>query len=293
MAFLTVTHWNSKHLNQNSKLLFFFLFLCFPFAAAAQKLLLQESFAVPNAMAAAQDVQGNLYLANPQGQVQQFGPSGKKLAAFHPDELLYINSMQALPGMQLLLFDRTSQQLHWLDRFLTKKGSYALNSDNSAGFIGAVAAAEGNSLWMVDESQQRLLKKQLPDGNLLLSVPLNLVAANAPLNVTYLREYKGKLYLYSPDTGILVFDTLGNYEKTLKVPIVSDLWLEGSRFYFITKGHLCYLDLQTNELVLIPVLDTQVNKVLVKDNIVWLLSPQEANRYLLMPATAPAAVNEK
>ncbi|WP_040396959.1 hypothetical protein [Cesiribacter andamanensis] len=259
-----------------------------PLTATAQKLLLKESFAIPTAVAATQDVQGALYLATQQGQVHQLDGSGKKLGQFSPDDMLYINSLQALPGLHLLLFDRTNQQLLWLDRFMTLKRSYSLAGDNrsglsSPGLIDAVAPAEGNALWLVDGSQQRLLKQQLPEGEVLLSVPLNLVSTAQKLAISYMREHKGKLYLYSSGSGMLVFDIQGNYEQTLKMPEARDLWLEGGRFYFTRPGYLGFLDLDTKEVIQIPVLDKDVRQLLVKGSTIWLLGQGQAVKYLLMP----------
>lgn len=275
-----------------SKILLLFTLLCLSLQPVwGQTLLMRGSFDVPKAVAVGQDVQGNLYLATQQGQVQQFSPNGQKGGTFSPDELLYISSLQVLPGMQLLLFDKTSQQLHWVDRQLTLTGSYALSSDRKSGFIDAVAAAESNGLWMVDGSQQRLIKRQFPGGELVLSVPLNLVTKADNIKITYLREYKGKLYLYSPGTGLLVFDTLGNYEQTLQLPTLDALWLEEGRFYFSQKHVLGYLDLQTHALVRIPILDTNIEHLLVKDKNIWMLAQGKAVHYWLIPpsgANAPA-----
>lgn len=286
MANLMANTWHLKPLKKLADLILAGLLLSCTLAAPAlgQTLLLRENFAIPAAVAAAQDVQGNLYLATSQGQVHQLDPSGKKLALFSPDEMLYPNSLQVLPGLQLMLFDRNSQQLYWLDRFMTVKGRHALNEGNQPGFVDAVAQAEGNGLWLVDGSQQRLIRQQLPGGEIQLSVPLNLVAKTGDkLAIRYLREHKGKLYLYSPSSGMLVFDNMGNYEQTLKMPAVQDLWLEGNRFYFIMKGYLGYLDLETKEVVQIPILDKDIRQILVKGSNIWLLGQEQAVRYVLMP----------
>jgi hypothetical protein len=292
----TVIKWSLKPLRKTSaKFIFAGLLLsaCLASPAAAQTLLHKETFSIPTPVAATLDVQGNLYLATGQGQVHQLNASGKKGGLFSPDDLLYINSLQAIPGLQLLLFDRTNQQLYWLDRFLTLKGNYSLQADgrqghtrpghSRPGLIDAVSPAEGNGLWLVDGNQQRLLKLQLPEGEVLLSVPLNLVSTAEKVAISYIREHKGKLYLYSKGSGMLVFDAMGNYEQTLKMPAVDDLQLEGGRFSFPRRGYLGYLDLDTKELIQIPVLDKGVRHILVKGSSIWLLGSGEANRYVLMP----------
>lgn len=272
-------------------LLFILLGFCL-LPTQAQTLLFQREFEVPKAIASTQDVQGNLYLATQQGQILQYSPKGPKMGAFSPDEMLYISSMQALPGLQLLLFDKARQHIYWVDRFLTLAGEHSLSGDQKSGLIDAVAAAEGNGLWMVDASQQRLLKRQFPGGELVLSVPLNLVTQAKQLEIAYMREHKGKLYLFSPEDGLLVFDTMGNYEQTLSLPQLQTLWLDEDRFYFTQRNVLGYLDLQTKALVRIPILDSSVEQLLVKDKHVWLLAQGKAVHYLLMPGT-PAADQTK
>lgn len=274
------------------KSLFFcsLLLCCLLPPAYGQKLLLQHSFAIPRAIAATQDVQGNIYLATQQGQVLQYSSKGKPLGTFRPDELLAISSLQALPGLQLLVFDRSNQQIHWIDRFLTHAGNYRLDQEGNAGFIDAVTQAEGNGLWLVDGSQQRLLKRQFPQGDLVQSVPLNLAARSADnLKISHAQEYKGKLYLYSPAAGFLVFDTMGNYEQTLELPGLKNLWMYDGSFYFMDKNLLCSIDLQTNALTKIPVLEANVAHVLVKDRQLWLLTQDTAYHYLMMAASTEAA----
>lgn len=251
--------------------------------ASAQTLLLKQTFAVPRAVAVAQDVQGNLYLATQQGQVLQYSPKGQKLGTYSPDEMLSISSLQALPGLQFLIFDKANQQLHWLDRFLTQAGSYRLGTDGKSGFVDAVATAEGNGLWLIDGSQQRLIKQQFPGGEQLVSIPLNLVAKTDQMKFNYLREYKGKIYLYSPTAGFLVFDALGNYQLTHDLPGLQSLWLDEGRFYFLQKNMLGFLDLQTNEVIRLPILEAKADHLLVKGNQLWIFQGGEAFNYLLMP----------
>lgn len=258
----------------------------------AQKLLHQQSFPIPAASALAQDVQGNLYVATQQGQIVQFDLRGNKLKSFNPDEMLNISSLQALPGLQLLAFDKNNQHLFWIDRFQTLSGSYALTNDKDAGFADAVAAAEGNSLWLINGGQMRLLKKQLPAGELLLSVPLNLVSKSANLQFTYLREHKGKLYLYSPTAGLLVFDALGNYEQTHHLPELESLWLDENRFYFLQKNVVGFLDLQTHAITRMPIIEAKATHVLAKGNQLWILEPGQAHRYTLLPATENTPVQD-
>lgn len=287
MAYSMATRWNYRLLKAMwfKQLLFSSLLLCASLPMAyGQKLFLQGSFAIPRAIAATQDVQGNIYLATRQGQVLQYSSKGQPLGTFRPDELLSIHSLLALPGLQLLVFDKSNQRIHWIDRFLTHSGSYALGQDGKAGFIDAVAPAEGNGLWLVDGSQQRLLKRQLPQGELVQSIPLNLATRSAEdLKISYLQEYKGKLYLYSPAAGFLVFDTMGNYEQTLALPGLQNLWLHDGRFYFMQQNLLCYLDLQTQAVAKVPVPETKVEHILAKGGQVWLLSSSQANHYLLTP----------
>ncbi|AHM60445.1 hypothetical protein D770_10940 [Flammeovirgaceae bacterium 311] len=254
----------------------------------AQTLLFKGSFAAPKAIATAQDVQGNLYLANQQGQVLQYSPKGQKLATFSPDEMLSISSLQALPGLQLLLFDRANQQLLWVDRLLTQAGSYRLSTNNNTGFIDAVAAAEGNGIWLLDGSQQRLLKQQFPGGEVAVSIPLNLVSgANAKqMKFNYLREYKGKIYLYSPTAGFLVFDAMGNYELTHDLPGLHSLSLDEDRFYFLQRNQLGYLDLKTHEVVRISLVEATPEHLLVKGRDIWIFSKGEVYHYLMMPNAA-------
>ncbi len=275
----------------DKKLLLSLLFCCSLLVVHGQNLFLQGTFAVPRAIATAQDVQGNLYLATQQGQVHQFSTKGQKMGTFSPDELLSISSIQALPGLQLLVFDRTTQQIHWIDRFLTQTGSYALERDGKTGLIDAVAPAEGNGLWLVDGSQQRLLKRQFPEGDLIQSVPLNLATRSKEnLRVSYLNEYKGKLYLYSPGSGFWIFDTMGNFEQTLELPDIKNLWLHEGRFYYMDKNLLCFMDLQTRAITKIPVLETRVEHVLVKGGHVWLLTADTAYHYVFMPASESTPV---
>lgn len=291
MAFLMVIKWSFRLIRAMYKRLFFssVLLCCLLPLAYGQKLILQGSFAIPRAVAATQDVQGNIYLATQQGQVLQYNSKGKPLGTFRPDELLSINSIQALPGLQLLVFDRSNQQIHWIDRFLTHAGNYRLDQEGNAGFIDAVTQAEGNGLWLVDGSQQRLLKRQFPQGDQVQSVALNLATRSAEkLKISYLQEYKGKLYLYSPAAGFLVFDTMGNYEQSLELPGLKNLWMYDGSFYFMDKNLLCSIDLQTNALTKIPVLETNVEHILVKERNIWLLTPDTAYHYLMMAASTEA-----
>jgi hypothetical protein len=159
---------------------------------------------------------GNLFLSY-QEELIKLSPQGKELYSYSDPLYGDISTVDALNAMNPLVFYNDVNQLRLLDNRLNESRAYNLLD---AGFIdpALVAYTDEDNIWIYDQVQDRLIRY-----NLRFSKP------NAQsLTITQITEYENKpeglfcsfnnVLLALPGQGLLVFDALGAYEKTVTLP---------------------------------------------------------------------------
>jgi hypothetical protein len=249
--------------------------------AMAQQLQLLQSLPMQQPQAISIDRLGQVYVADLKNNLHKYSPRGELLFTFSPPTPGRLTSLEAWNPVKTLLFYQDRQQLLFLDRFLTPLSTIRL-SDLSDGLVRLATLAQDDQLWVLNESDFSLQKidPRYPDARLQTS--LNQLLNADTYDFRLLREYQNNLYLLDANSGIYLFDNMGNFKKKLPVRGITSLGFQGEEGYYLKNGQLTFFHLYTlreRTVALPPVRPYQ--QVLVGNKTVYLFSPTHLDIYLL------------
>jgi hypothetical protein len=166
---------------------------------------------------ASTDRQGNLYVASRNGDIDRYDKDGKLAYHFSPDKKGQVSSIEAWQGLRTFVFYQNFQQYLFLDRFLNNNAlRYEIGSDASRYYQLATIAAD-NNLWLIDQQELALKKLDIRLNEFLIESSLTLSLNPDNFELTFIREYQNLLFVSDQQSGVLVFDNLGNFLETLSI----------------------------------------------------------------------------
>ncbi len=240
-----------------------FLIFLFSFAFLAEALkaqhfeVLREAI-IPAYTCVSQDRKGNVFLGNTTGVIIRLDSMGKEDLVFAPPKVAEVSQLEAQAGLRIFVFYRELQCYTFLNRFLTEKSQYCLNTPD-IGFAQVMALGADNNLWIFDNSRFSLKKYNPQDNRIMLDTPLDLVLDPSDYAITQMREYQNRLYLLNEKKEILIFDNLGNYQQTL----AAKDWLF---FNFFQQSILTVID---NNLIINDLYKKQQTEIELPKEQVW------------------------
>ncbi|RYH37741.1 MAG: hypothetical protein EON54_19175, partial [Alcaligenaceae bacterium] len=210
-----------------------------PAAAQTISLSKQLEFAGPSAISL--DRLGNFYFADQRRTVYKFGPDGVPVSTYSPAISGGISSIEARNGIKILVFSYDRQRLTFLDRFLREISSLdlaALPGNAGSDLYKAATFSGDDQLWLFNESTFAVTKINSLTLQPYFSTALNLIVRQKSYDVRFMREYQNNLYVVEKNTGIFVFDNMGNYRKTLPFPGLEYVGFIGEEMYYLKENSL-------------------------------------------------------
>lgn len=195
----------------------FFLILVLSFASSAAFSQERLEFKTPLAEISIKeldqvslDTRDQIFASTASGDVFLFDKSGKQLNLFSPPRQARIQQLEASWTVNIFTFSADLQEYRVMDRFLNPIAENSLLLDN---IILPKAATLGNNnvIWVWDESDLSLKSVDYIRKLILQSQPLNLILDSEDLRVTEIREFKNRLFMNVPGSGIFIFDNQGNF----------------------------------------------------------------------------------
>jgi hypothetical protein len=220
------------------------LMLALSSVASAQSLTLLREVKMPLPVSVSLDRYNRIYTGDEKGNVLQYDSTGKVLLQYSPPKVARLSLLEAWPTTKVFAFSRDFQQYTLLDRFLTPIGQYVFNEDQVGFARVATLAADGN-LWLFDESEFSVKKFDLPSQTITLRAPMNRVLDARDYDINFLREYQNLLLINDRNSGLLVFDNLGNYKKKLPFKGLTYFGLLNDEVYFLQGNEVHYFHLYT------------------------------------------------
>ena len=167
-----------------------------------------------NGVLISSDRRGFFYIADAQGNVQQYKPNAEKGLLYSPQRQTRPNVLEAWNGLSILIFSRGFQEYTLLDRFLSTERVIPV-PNSATTFAAMVAVSNDNNLWVLDMSQFSVNKFQLNTGQLLFSNPLDLKLRQQLKDPIGFTEYQNYLYLTDSTKAVYMFDNTGIYLQSL------------------------------------------------------------------------------
>lgn len=190
------------------------------------------------------DTRDQIFVSTINGDIYLFDREGRQLNLFSPLRQGRLQQLEAAWTVNIFSFSSDLQEYRILDRFLNPLAENNL----TAGEITLPKAAtlgNNNIIWIWDESDLTLKSLNYLQKQILQSQPLNLILDSQNLDVNEIREFKNRLYMNIPSSGIFIFDNQGNLIQKLDVHIDQRLTFFKERLFWIQKGILKSISLRT------------------------------------------------
>ena len=233
----------------NTTILLLCLLLLTAVTSVAQQLeaTFIRTIAVGSSTAISTDRSGAVYLLNPRRNIVQLDSLSRLITLYSPTNNARVTTIDAWNSMKVLAFYADRQELLLLDRFLTPITSVALADFEINNTVKAAALASDDGFWLFDETDFKLSKLDLRLRKITIETPLNLVLDRNKFDIRMLREYQNQVYLLDYNSGIYVFDNLGNYKQKLPITGVSHIGFLNNELYFVKEGSLHFYDLYKHQ----------------------------------------------
>lgn len=215
-----------------------------------------------------QDRYGNIYVIMQEGLIQQFDSTGKQQLVYSPQMVADITLFEARSTVRFFAFYRDLQSFALLNRFLTPIENYKFDEEKIR-FARVANLSADNQVWLVDDIDFSIKKWDKNFNTITLRTPLDLLFAEKDYDINYLCEYQNQLFLNDKNTGILLFDNLGNFIRKIALSKGTDYFnfLE-EEIYFLESNeiHLIHLYSSIERKIMLPTLTQVAKRVLLRKN---------------------------
>lgn len=190
------------------------------------------------------DRPGELYIVTRKGQVQRFDVNGKLLSVYknNPSPTLF----DPRDGARLFAYFREDQHYVFLNPSFDVTASHALDSS----FViepWLVCVSGDHNLWVLDAADKSLKRINVAASSVDVDVKIPDQQAKDISELTFMREYQGFLFLLNKEKGILIFNSMGKWLKTIERPALSYFNFMGEELYYPEAGRIKLFNLFTAE----------------------------------------------
>jgi hypothetical protein len=226
-----------------------------------------------------QDRYGNIYVITQGGTIHQFDSMGRKQLIYSPPLVADITLFEARTTVRLFAFYRDLQSFSLLNRFLTPIENYKFDEEKIR-FARVANLSADNQVWLVDDIDFSIKKFDKNFNTIALRTPLDLLFAEKEYDINYICEYQNQLFLNDRNTGILVFDNLGNFIRKIELEKGTDYFnfLE-EEIYFLENNEIRLIHLYTGverKMVLPQTVQNQeVKRVLLRKDKLFIFTENE------------------
>lgn len=246
--------------NENIKVFFVFaLVFCGLYLQAQERNFRLINSIDTKAEAFTSDNIGNYYLYN-QNEILMYDSVGNLKNRFSDKTLGKITFVDARNPLRIVVFNKDIPAIIFLDNMLAPLGEPVWLQKMQMEQTSVVCASYNSGLWLYDQLQFQLnrvdqfFKITHQTGNLAQII-------GTRLNPEWMIEEGNWLYVYNPQTGILVFDIYGTYLKTIpKKNLVNMQVFENNLMLFDGEKFLQYNTKTLQEQVL-PLPDINIKDI--------------------------------
>ena len=186
----------------------------------------------------------NIYLTDRKNNLHQFDATGKLTATYSSPTTGHLALVEAWNSAKILLFYDDQQKLVLLDRFLAPIATTRL-SDYVDGLVKMASFSSDGKVWAFNESSFSLHKIDLQFPEASRTIPLDLMLNKNQYDIRFLREYQNQVFLIDKNSGIYVFDNLGNYQKKLPFTNLTYVGFRGDELYYLNNNKVHFFHLYT------------------------------------------------
>ena len=232
------------------RLTFLLLFSMISFSGFSQEVQILDKpiaeISLKNIDLVSLDTKDQVYASNIAGDIYLFSAEGKQLNLFSPERQGRLNQLEAAWTVNIFSFSSDLQEYRVLDRFLNPltESGFLLTDVNLA---KAATFGNNNVIWVWDESDLSLKSLDYLRNLVIQSQPLNLILNSENLAVAEIREFKNRVFMNVPESGIFMFDNQGNLIEKLNVKTTQKLCFYKEYLLWFEQDRLISTSLSTGE----------------------------------------------
>jgi hypothetical protein len=169
-------------------------------------------------------------------KLSKYNASGNYCCSYENKRFGKPKIIYTINPLKTLLFYSDYQQLVILSDLL---GEIQVIDIGNLGFsaVSVATYSRDQNIWLYDPGAMKLVKVNESGSVLFQSDPLN-VSLQKTINPNYLLEAENFLFVNDAEKGIFIFDTYGNYFKTLPIKGLSDFQVIGDELFYFQNGFL-------------------------------------------------------
>jgi hypothetical protein len=187
------------------------------------------------------DRAGDLYLITDQGQIQKFSEEGilRGVHKTNPSPTLF----EPRDGARLFAFYRDDHTYAYLTPSFEFAKAYKIDSAFVTEPWLACTSGEVN-IWCLEGTDGSLKKINTKTGIVEVDVKLSSFSAS---NISSIREYQGFVFMLEKGTGIVIYNSLGKWIRTIEDKGITAFNFLGEELYYLNNGNLLFFDLFSAE----------------------------------------------
>ncbi|MEY3417845.1 MAG: hypothetical protein RL060_1957 [Bacteroidota bacterium] len=221
------------------------LLLCIFWGATAllqaQTLSIITQTTIKEASKVSADRYYNLYVVDQNDNIQKYDKAGNFLVTYSPPKPGDITLIEAWNSIRIFAFYKDFQEFVLLDRFLVAQPNYKINQ-NEIGFARIATISADNQLWTIDENDFSLKKYDLDGQKIIQKTPLELILKAKDYHINFMREYQNLLYVNDKQSGVLVFDNMGNYKKKIALTGITTFGFINEELYYLKDNKIYFFN---------------------------------------------------
>jgi hypothetical protein len=190
------------------------------------------------------DRYGLFYIADEEGNIFKYDSTGTELLTYSPPKKADVTLMEAWRNVNIFVYYRNFQEFVLLDRFLSPSPQTRLESSD-IGFGRLATFSYDNNIWVIDETDFSLKKYSLTFNRIELHTPLDLLLDLRHYDMNFIREYQNLVYINDKNSGVLIFDNMGNYKTRIPVKNLPMLGFFNDEIYFQDQDKIRFINIYT------------------------------------------------
>lgn len=210
-----------------------------------QELRLINEFEVDEPQSASLDRKGSLFIAERSGIINKYGSGGEIDLTYSASRNSKITLLEAWSTLDVLVFYGGYQSVTILNRFLSPITEVSLQ--DKIGFARLATFSGESNLWVIDDSDFSLKLLDLSLDLITIVTPFNQILDPDDYDISYIREYQNLLFIVDKNTGILVFDNLGNYLRTIEAKGLTFTGFINDEIYYAIDNELTLVNIYSEE----------------------------------------------
>ena len=187
------------------------------------------------------DATGSIFLSFEGGAITKYSPNLDSLLSYSPIKVGNIRLLETGNGLRIFAFYHFFQEYLITDRFLARPVLSKL-SNSSFDFVEIATQSQDNNIWLVESSGFRLLKFNVVYGEIEIETNLNSIINNENSSFTFIREYQNQVFLVDENSGIYIFDNLGNFTRKI-IANTNKCSFSGNSILYMEDNSLIVADL--------------------------------------------------